>query len=119
MLATMPHLLTQYSHYEEVGRQYPTPGQTYLVGLCTGALATAAISSSSSLSELLPAAIHTVQIAFRLGLRAVELRDRIQIPEQGLRREWSAVFFGLEEAVAVAALAEFSNSKVNVVMSLR
>ncbi|RHZ62531.1 uncharacterized protein CDV56_100710 [Aspergillus thermomutatus] len=46
------HALTQLGssicHYEELGQVYPSPGSTYLVGLCTGSLAAAAISSSSS-----------------------------------------------------------------------
>ena len=100
------------SYYEEAGRQYPSPGQVYLVGLCTGTLAAAAISSSTSLSELLPAAIHTVQVAFRLGLCGQELRDRIHTPDPSAGQEWSAVFFGVDEASAVAAIAEFSNLKV-------
>ena len=100
------------SYYEEAGRQYPSPGEAYLVGLCTGTLAAAAISSSTSLSELLPAAVHTVQVAFRLGLCGQELRDRIHTPDPSAGQEWSAVFFGLDEASAVAAIAEFSESKV-------
>ena len=82
------------------------------MGLCTGTLAATAISSSTSLSELLPAAIHTVQVAFRLGLCGQELRDRIHTPDPGAGQEWSAVFFGLDEASASAAITEFSNAKV-------
>ena len=100
------------SYYEEAGRQYPSPSQVYLVGLCTGTLAAAAISSSTSLSELLPAAVHTVQVAFRLGLCGQELRDRIHTPDPSAGQEWSAVFFGLDEASAAAAISEFSNLKV-------
>ena len=88
------------------------------MGLCTGTLAAAAISSSTSLSELLPAAVHTVQVAFRLGLCGQELRDRIHTPDPSAGQEWSAVFFGLDEASAVAAIAEFSNSKVPSEQSL-
>lgn len=106
--------LTVCSHHEEAGKQYPT-NNTYLVGLCTGALAAAATSSSGSLSELLPAAIHTVQVALRLGLHAVDLRDRIQRPEPGsTQQEWSAVFFGIDEGTAAAAIEEFSASKVGM-----
>ena len=107
-----------YSYHEEVGRQYPSPSQAYLVGLCTGTLAAAAISSSASLSELLPAAVHTVQVAFRLGLCGQELRDRIYTPDPSASQEWSAVFFGLDEASAVAAISEFSNAKVSLVPCL-
>ena len=43
-------------------------------------LAAAAISSCSTLSELLPAAVQTVQVAFRLGMCVVRMRDRIEAP---------------------------------------
>lgn len=114
------HSLTQLgsfiSHYEEPGKAYPSrESSPYLVGLCTGALASAAIASSTSLSELLPAAVHTVQVALRLGLLAVDMRDRIEIPEDGKNKEWSVVFFGLEEDVATAALERFSKKKVDLI----
>lgn len=97
----------------EVGKQYPRPGQTYLVGLCTEVLVAAAISSSDSQSELLPAAIHTVQVALRLSLHAVDLRDRIQLSEaESARHGWSAVFFGVDESAAAAAIEEFSGSQI-------
>ncbi|TPX22279.1 Type I Iterative Polyketide synthase (PKS), partial [Coccidioides immitis] len=107
------HSLTQLAcfinHYEEPGRPYPSPGRKYVVGLCTGALAAAAISSSSSLSELLPAAVHTVQVALRLGLLANDMKDRIETPTQESPREWSAAFFDMTEAAAVSALVEFDS----------
>lgn len=102
-----------FSHYEEPGAVYPSPGSTYLIGLCTGSLAAAAIASSSSLSELLPAAVHTVQIALRLGLLAVDVRDRIGRPEAGEPNQWSMLFFGLDEETALPALQEFVRTKVS------
>ncbi|KAJ5151395.1 uncharacterized protein N7482_010647 [Penicillium canariense] len=109
------HALTQLGsficHYEEPGAVYPSPGSAYLVGLCTGGLAAAAIASSSSLSELLPAAVHTVQVALRLGLLAVDVRDRIECPEAGQPSQWSMLFFGLDEQVARAGLGEFIRTK--------
>jgi hypothetical protein len=100
------------SHYEEPGEVYPSQESSYLVGLCTGSLAAAAIASSSSLSELLPAAVHTVQIALRLGLLAVDMRDLIEPAENGKAQEWSALFFDIDEDVAASALSNFSKTKV-------
>ncbi|KAL4751925.1 hypothetical protein BDW72DRAFT_192435 [Aspergillus terricola var. indicus] len=109
------HALTQLGsficHYEEPGQQYPSSKSTYLIGLCTGSLAAAAISSSSSLSELLPAAVHTVQVALRLGLLAIDVRDRIEPPEADGVQQWSTLFFGLDEKVAVAGLNDFISTK--------
>lgn len=83
-----------------------------MVGLCTGSLAAAAIASSSSLSELLPAAVHTVQIALRLGFLAVDVRNRIEPPQPDRPNEWSMLFFGLDKDKATPALQEFVRTKV-------
>ncbi|EMD00429.1 hypothetical protein BAUCODRAFT_62024 [Baudoinia panamericana UAMH 10762] len=97
--------------YDEPGRLYPTQGSTYLVGLCTGALAAAAIASSGSLSELLPAAVHTVQLALRLGLHAIDVRDRIYSSVSSEQEPWSVLYFGVDEPAAAAALEKFSREK--------
>ncbi|XPT03478.1 Noranthrone synthase [Ascochyta lentis] len=105
------HCLTQLgcfiSHFEEPGQPYPTSDNSQIISLCTGAIAAAAISSSSSLSELLPAAVHSVQVAMRLGLCLIETRDRIELPERGTSQEWSVAFYGLDENAAVNAINDF------------
>lgn len=83
-----------------------------MLGLCTGALAAAAISSCSTLSELLPAAVQTVQVAFRLGLCVVDVRDRIEAPSESIPHEWSIVFPGLEPKLAVLAIEDFCKANV-------
>ncbi|KAJ4320237.1 hypothetical protein N0V94_003501 [Neodidymelliopsis sp. IMI 364377] len=109
------HCLTQLgcfiSHFEEPGQPYPTSDNSQIISLCTGAIAAAAISSSSSLSELLPAAVHSVQVAMRLGLCLVETRDRIELPQPDASQEWSVAFYGLEEDGAVNAINEFFEQK--------
>ncbi|KAI9744716.1 MAG: hypothetical protein M1818_001641 [Claussenomyces sp. TS43310] len=95
------------SQYGEIGRSYPRPEDTYVLGICTGALAAAAIASCSTLSELLPAAVQTVQIAFRLGLCVVDVRDRIEIPSAEVSQEWSMVVPGLDPKTAAEAIGEF------------
>ncbi|KAI9878041.1 MAG: hypothetical protein M1830_002092 [Pleopsidium flavum] len=100
------------SQYGEVGRSYPRPEDTYVLGLCTGALAAAAVSSCNTLSELLPAAVQTVQVAFRLGLCVVDVRDRIEAPSKDFPREWSMFVPGLEPKAAAVVIKEFC--QVNV-----
>lgn len=77
------------------------------MGLCTGSLTAAAISCASSLSQLLPVALHTVQVALRLGFLANDLKDRLSHSNSGNGREWSAVFTNANEATVRGVLAEF------------
>jgi noranthrone synthase len=106
-------LTVAVSHFEEPGNPYPTSDNSQIISLCTGAIAAAAISSSSSLSELLPAAVHCVQVAMRLGLCLVETRDRIELPQPNSSQEWSVAFHGLDEDVAVDAVNEFFEQQVD------
>lgn len=80
--------------------------------MCTGSLAAAAVSSSSSLSELLPLAVQTVLIAFRLGLCALDMRDRLELSVEDRSRPWSVVILGLETQSAVTAIKDFCKANV-------
>ncbi|KAJ4422981.1 Type I Iterative PKS [Gnomoniopsis sp. IMI 355080] len=104
--ASLEELL--HNHYEEPARIYPSPKDTYIVGLCTGSLAAAAISCASSLSQLLPVALHTVQVALRLGLLANDLKDRLSLSEFDKTREWSAILVNTDEAAVVETLTQFN-----------
>lgn len=84
---------------------YPLPSETHLLGVCTGALAATAVASSKSVTDLLPIAVQTVQVAFRLGLLAVEVSNRIQ---PGCSGSWSLIFPGLTTGAVSVALKEFS-----------
>ena len=87
-----------------------------MLGLCTGSLAAAAASSCSTLSELLPAAVQTVQVAFRLGLCVVGMRDRIESLSDNLLQEWSVVFSDLEPNAARNLIDEFCQANVRRVV---
>lgn len=84
-----------------------------VLGLCTGSLAAAAISTSSSIFELVPAAVEAVLIAFRTGLRSIEVRDEIDQGSQSASPVWS-VIVGMEESQALTELDAFSAEKVFV-----
>jgi hypothetical protein len=45
------------------------------------------------------------------------MRDRIEPPAGGKAQEWSALFFGLDEDVATAALDDFSKAQVKLLPS--
>jgi Starter unit:ACP transacylase in aflatoxin biosynthesis len=99
--------------HSEGGRPYPSSSDSFLCGICTGALASAAISSSRSLLELIPAAVHAVIIAFRAGLCASEVRSSIEdISDHS--PEWSIVVSGISTEAATRSLKEFADSKVRI-----
>lgn len=83
---------------------------------CTGSFAAAAISTSQTLSELIPAGIEAVLVAFRTGLRSLELREDIERPVAGASQSWSVVVNGKEEEV-IASLEAISSTKVRLHMS--
>ncbi|KAK2058402.1 beta-ketoacyl synthase domain-containing protein [Colletotrichum caudatum] len=56
---------------------YPTPEQSCLAGVCTGALAAAAVSCAHSVSSLVDLALHAVAVAVRLGALAWDVSSRI------------------------------------------
>lgn len=73
-----------------------------MVGLCTGSLAAAAISTSRTLFELVPAAIEAVLVAFRTGLRSVEVRQDIEPNAQNTSSSWSMTVAMQEEQASLA-----------------
>lgn len=99
--------LTVPRQFEDPTTLYPSLNDSYVLGVCTGSLAAAAISCSSSLSDLLPLAVQTVLVAFRLGLRALELRDRLELSVEHRSQPWSTVVSGLTTEVATEAIRTF------------
>ena len=98
------------SQHVKVGQQYPSPSEAYLLGLCTGALSAAAISSCKTISELLPAAVQTVHVALRFGLCIDDIRARI---EPHFESSWSMVVVGLMAPQASELLKKFSQAHVS------
>jgi noranthrone synthase len=98
------------SLYGEPGKAYPSPTETFILGLCTGMLSAASVASSKSLPELLEAAVHTVVVAFRAGLVVVDVRNRI---EAGNDQVWSMVFPGVPASGAQTAIDRFVEQNVS------
>ena len=85
------------------GNEYPRENRDQAVGYCTGLLAAAAISCSSSLQELLPLAVEVVLVAFRIGLLAFETRNRLE-SESSESASWAAIApFNEQEANTLLA----------------
>jgi naphtho-gamma-pyrone polyketide synthase len=106
-------LTTMNRYFAEGSRPFPSAANSYLVGLCTGSFAAAAISTSQTISELVPAAIEAVLTAFRTGLCSLELRNDIESPVHDISRSWSAVV-SAEEAQAAECIQTFSSANVSL-----
>ena len=88
------------------------PGETSLVGLCTGLFAAAAISSAPSLSGLVPVAVQVVLMAFRTGAYVAALADRLQ-GDAEISQSWTYVLPALEEAETSSILNDFHKENVS------
>lgn len=106
-------MLTPIRYHGDGSRSFPCSSDTVVLGLCTGSLAAAAISTSTSVFELLPAAVEAVLIAFRTGLRSIEVRDDIERSSQSELPMWS-VIVGMDESQALKELNVFSAAKVTI-----
>lgn len=104
-------MLISIRYHGDGSRPYPSSLDTTVLGLCTGSLAAAAISTSTTVVELLPAAVEAVLIAFRTGLRSIEVRDDIERVSKDASHVWS-VIVGMEEDQAFRELSAFSAAKV-------
>ena len=83
-----------------------------MVGICTGALSAAAISSCRTLLELLPVAVHTVIVAFRTGMCAVDVGRRIEKPSDDVQASWSMAYSSVTLEGTKQALKDFVVDKV-------
>ena len=101
-LVEIKQSLTSIRSYGEGSKPYPDPSSSFVVGLCTGSLAAAAISASRSVFELVPAAIEAVLVAFRTGLRSVEVRQDIEPNDQSTSPSWSMILAIQEEQASLA-----------------
>ena len=99
----MPLLTRIYRDHGVEGLPYPTAEDSCVSGVCTGALAAAAVSSAHSTSSLLPLALHTVAVAFRLGALAWNVGARIS--SAGEDENFSATSSFVSWATAIAGIS--------------
>ncbi|TVY82050.1 Non-reducing polyketide synthase [Lachnellula suecica] len=108
---TMTYQIGLFIRQCHISGAYPHPTDSYLVGICTGTLAAAAISCSQSLSDLLPAAISVISIAFRAGLLASDVGARVVPSTENTEASWGMIYPGLSLEKANAAIKVFSESQ--------
>lgn len=89
---------------------YPTAQDSRLFGLCTGALAAAAVSSSQDLIQLIPAAVHATVVALHTGLRAEH--EALATRENNSASRWSMVVQGVSKDELTRILDLFNIRKV-------
>lgn len=84
---------------------------TYTFGFGTGLLAAATVSCCSTPEQLLPAALETILISFRVGLLAANTRDEIIVDKTSLA-SWRVRIETGETETVLHQLEEFCAQKV-------
>ncbi|TVY82590.1 Non-reducing polyketide synthase PKS12 [Lachnellula suecica] len=111
-LACVAQLAHYISFYEDKPQSYVTPGNTLVVGVCTGLFAASAVASCTSLAALVPLAAEAVRVAFRTGARVSLEASSIEGSHNG-HGNWSKTVTGIESTGLTAALEEFNKSQVS------
>ncbi|KAL4886268.1 conidial yellow pigment biosynthesis polyketide synthase [Aspergillus karnatakaensis] len=93
----------------DLGHAYPSSSKSHIVGLCTGLLSCAAVSSARNIGELLTPAVEVVTVALRLGLCVLRVRELV---EQGhvAPLSWSTLVSGINETQGQELIDRFSDS---------
>ena len=86
-----------------------------VLGVCTGALAAAAVSCSRSVLELVPMAVAAVTVAFRTGMHVMDVAQRIE-PSDATDQSWSIIVPGAASAEAVHRICEQSVRTMSYVL---
>lgn len=98
-------------YHAEGSRPYPRPSDSFAIGLCTGSLAAAAVSACRTVLDLVEAGVEAVLVAFRTGLRSVEVRDDIGVNAQDASMGWSMIL-GTNKEQAQQGLQRYACSIV-------
>lgn len=93
---------------------FPTGPKNHVSGLCIGALAAAAVSSSQSLGELIQAGVDAVRVSLRVGLLVARTAALFGNPEPTGTISWSHVVPESQFPLALAEKAIASYREKNV-----
>ncbi|RFU78923.1 conidial pigment polyketide synthase alb1 [Trichoderma arundinaceum] len=103
VLATIYQLCCFLNYFGDGQEKYPAGLNDRILGLCIGALAAAAVSSSQSLAELVQAGIDAVRVSLKVGLLVARTAALFGHPESTGTSSWSYV---VPDAQIPLALAE-------------
>ncbi|RMZ77064.1 hypothetical protein DV738_g4567, partial [Chaetothyriales sp. CBS 135597] len=107
------HEIGLFIKYQTEGTHaYPTPDSACLLGICTGSFAAAAVASSRSLSELIPAAVEASLVAFRTALVSLQCHLDISKRDASKQCNWSAIV-NLKEDEVVRLVQKFVDSNLS------
>lgn len=83
------------------------------MGLCTGLLASAAVSASQNLLDLIPIALKVVRVAFRIGVKVDATASRLSTHNDvEISQSWSRLVVGIQKEAAIAELSQRNETKV-------
>ncbi|CAL5871299.1 uncharacterized protein PFLUO_LOCUS5549 [Penicillium psychrofluorescens] len=108
-LTTIHQLGCFIHYYGDLGHMYPSGSDSCIVGLCTGQLAAAAVSSSKTVGELLPVGVETVVLALRLGMSVAKVQQSLE-RNKSFSPSWSVLVSGLREPEAQELIQKFSKA---------
>lgn len=100
------------SYYGDLGHAYPSGDESCIIGLCTGQLASAAVSSSKTVGELILAGIETVVLALRLGMCVLKVQELIE-PSKPAAASWSVLISGMREPEAEDLIQQYAKKNVS------
>ncbi|KAJ5146426.1 uncharacterized protein N7515_000990 [Penicillium bovifimosum] len=106
-LTTMYQLGCFIHYYGDLGHTYPTGDGNCIIGLCTGQLASAAVSSSKTVGELISVGVHTVVLALRLGMCVLKVQELIE-PSKSAASSWSVLVSGMRETEAQELIEQYA-----------
>ena len=89
----------------QANSRFSCANNTLVLGLCTGALAAAAISCSRDTLELIPMAINAVVVAFRTGSRVTEVARSLE-PMETSDSSWSTIIAGSASSESVLSMCK-------------
>ena len=91
--------------YSQADSQNACAANTRVLGLCTGALAAAAISCSRDTLELIPLAVDAVVVAFRTGKRVTDVAKGIE-PLDASHSSWSTIIAGSTASESISTICK-------------
>lgn len=103
-------ILIRTSYFSEHSDELPAAVNTRALALCTGSLAAAAVVSAKTIAELVPLAVETVRIAFRVGTTVNNAKSAIS-QATGENQSWSTIVAGINEQAAQEALDAYHAEK--------
>ncbi|EXL92030.1 polyketide synthase [Fusarium oxysporum II5] len=96
-------------------KQHPSASPSFLLGICTGSIAAAAVSCAKDVFEISKLGVEAATVAFRLGMH---VRRRAENLGYSTTSSWSMILSSNQEELVSEALQEFSKDK-NLTSSTR